>query len=415
MTPNPPSLDLFSLAFKADPFPTYADLRSDDPVYCHHAPYGARIWYITRYEDVLTVLKDNGEIFAKDPQNARDNEKRDSNTTPNVSRMINRNMLFADPPDHTRLRTLVNLAFTPRRIDSLTPRITEITTSLLDNMAGAPPPWDLMSGYAFPLPITVIMEMLGIPAADQRQVHEWTKAIIAPGRHGISLRERKRRIRAFVEYLNEMFVQRRIHPGDDLISALVAAEAKGERLSEEELSSMVALLFVTGHETVVNLLGNGALALMQHPEQLTRLLADNRDAAWDAAVEELLRYDGPVETSTTRWARQDITLHGGEIKRGDIVRVVLTSANRDERHFACPHQLDLRREDVNAHLAFGRGAHYCLGAPLARLEGRIALRALFTRWPSLRPATPPTELSWRIGVIFRGLDALPVISGRIAE
>ncbi|MCB0116272.1 MAG: cytochrome P450, partial [Caldilineaceae bacterium] len=308
----------------------------------------------------------------------------------------------------TRLRTLVNLAFTPRRVDSLTPRISEIATSLLNQMAASSPPWELMTAYAFPLPITVIMEMLGIPAADQGQVHEWTKAIIAPGRHGVSLKDRKRRIRAFVDYLHAMFAHRRAHPGDDLISALVAAEAQGERLSEEELSSMVALLFVTGHETVVNLLGNGALVLMQHPEQLACLLADNSDAAWDAAVEELLRFDGPVETSTTRWARQDVTLHGCRIQRGDVVRVVITSANRDERQFACPHQLDLQRDDVNAHLAFGRGAHYCLGAPLARLEGRIALRSLFTRWPSLQPTSPRAELAWRIGVIFRGLDALPI-------
>lgn len=408
MPAHPRSLDLFSPEFKADPFPTYADLRRDEPVYCHHAPYGARIWYVTRYEDVLAVLKDNGEIFAKDPVNARDQPPQDGNASPNISRSINRNMLFADPPDHTRLRTLVNLAFTPRRVDSLTPRISEIAASLLDQMAASSPPWELMTAYAFPLPITVIMEMLGIPAADQGQVHEWTKAIIAPGRHGISLKDRKRRIRAFVDYLHEMFTHRRAHPGDDLISALVAADAQGERLTEEELSSMVALLFVTGHETVVNLLGNGALALMQHPDQLTRLLADNSDAAWDAAVEELLRYDGPVETSTTRWARQDISLHGCAIKRGDVIRVVLTSANRDEHQFACPHQLDLQREDVHAHLAFGRGAHYCLGAPLARLEGRIALRALFTRWPTLHPSVPVGELSWRIGVIFRGLDALPV-------
>ncbi|MEZ4835643.1 MAG: cytochrome P450 [Caldilineaceae bacterium] len=155
----------------------------------------------------------------------------------------------------------------------------------------------------------------------------------------------------------------------------MAAEAQGERLSEEELSSMVALLFVTGHETVVNLLGNGALVLMQHPEQLACLLADNSDAAWDAAVEELLRFDGPVETSTTRGRARTSPCTAAEIKRGDVVRVVITSANRDERQFACPHQLDLQRDDVNAHLAFGRGAHYCLGAPLARLEGRIALRS----------------------------------------
>lgn len=409
MTSDATPLDLFSPEFKANPFPTYATLRRDDPVYCHHAPYGARIWYITRYEDVLTILKDNGETFAKDPYHVRWQEPQKPNASRNIFRMINRNMLFADPPDHTRLRALVNLAFTPRRVESLAPRIREIATLLLNEMSHAPRPWDLMTSYAFPLPITVIMELLGIPTADQEQVHDWTKAIIAPGRYGISLKERKRRIRAFVSYLRETFAQRRLAPTDDLISALVEAEQEGDRLSEEELSSMVALLFVTGHETVVNLLGNGALALMRHPEQLAVLLADGSDASWDTAVEELLRYDGPVETSTTRWARRDVTLHGRDIKRGDVVRVVLTSANRDAQQFACPHQLDLQREDVGAHLAFGRGVHYCLGAPLARLEGRIALRALFTRWPNLHTAVDVSGLDWSSGVIFRGLESLPVI------
>ncbi len=403
-------MDLFSPDFKANPFPTYTTLRQDQPVYDHDAPYGARIWYITRYEDVLTILKDSGDIFAKDPDNAREVEPPQKNASRNIFRMINRNMLFADPPDHTRLRALVNLAFTPRRVEAFAPRIAEIAHTLLDNMATTPRPWDIMTAYAFPLPITVIIEMLGIPTADQEQVHDWSKAIIAPGRYGITLKERKRRVRAFVAYLGQMFAARRVEPQDDLISALVAAEQEGDRLSEEELSSMVALLLVTGYETVVNLIGNGALALMQHPDQLARLLSEgaHNEAVWDTAVEELLRYDGPVETSTTRWARQDVVLHGREIKRGDVVRVVLTSANRDERQFTCPHQLDLQREDVYAHLAFGRGVHYCLGAPLARLEGRIALRALFTRWPDLHTAVAPPDLTWNTGVIFRGLEALPV-------
>jgi cytochrome P450 PksS len=407
-----PALDLFTPDFKADPFPTYAAMRREAPIYCHYASNGSRIWYVTRYEDVLAILKDSGETFTKEPERIRPQQK--THATPPVFRMINRNMLFADPPDHTRLRSLVNLAFTPRRVESLAPRISQTATRLLDEMAVAPPPWDLMRAYAFPLPITVIMEMLGIPAADQTQVHDWTKAIIAPGRYGISLKERKRRIRSFVTYLADTFARRRSQPGDDLISALVAAEEAGDRLGEEELSSMVALLFVTGYETVVNLLGNGALALMQHPQALAQLLADGSDEAWERAVEELLRYDGPVETATTRWALRDVILHDQEIKCGDVVRVVITSANRDEEQFACPHQLDLQRQDVadrsgrSAHLAFGRGVHYCLGAPLARLEGRLALRALFTRWPTLHTTVPPSDLAWNIGVTFRGLEALPV-------
>lgn len=402
-------MDLFSPEFKANPFPTYAALRQDQPIYGHDAPYGARIWYITRYEDVLAVLKDNGDLFAKDPARVREDAPLAKGGGRNVFRMINQNMLFADPPDHTRLRALVNLAFTPRRVEGFAPRMGVIAEGLLAEMARGPRPWDLMTAYAFPLPITVIMEMLGIPTADQAQVHEWSKAIIAPGRYGISLKERKRRVRAFVAYLAAMFADRRAQPRDDLITALVEAEQAGDRLSEEELSSMVALLFVTGYETVVNLIGNGALALMQHPAQLRVLLADESEEGWPTAVEELLRYDGPVETSTTRWARRDVVLHGREIKRGDVVRVVLSSANRDERQFACPHQLDLAREDVGGHLAFGRGVHYCLGAPLARLEGSIALRALFRRWPDLHTAVEPTQLRWNTGVIFRGLDALPVL------
>lgn len=409
--PSDPPFDLFSPHFKADPFPTYTGLRANHPVYRHEAHYGSRVWYITRYKDVLAILKDNGEYFTKDPLNIRDPEPETASTSPGILGMINRNMLFADPPDHTRLRTLVNQAFTPRRVEEMSPRIAEIAEDLLDGMARTPQPWDLMSAFAFPLPITVILELLGIPLADQEQVYDWSKAIIAPGRHGISLRERKRRIRSLVAYLQELFAQRRDKGGDDLISALVTAEEAADRLNEAELSSMVALLFVTGYETVVNLLGNGALALMQHPEQLARLLADDSHSAWTAAVEELLRYDGPVETSTTRWARRDVMLHGREIKRGDIVRVVLTSANRDESHFECPHHLDVKRDDGNGHLAFGHGAHYCLGAPLARLEGRIGLRALFARWPELRPAVPPEDLVWRTGVTFRGLEALPVVAG----
>ncbi len=392
-------LDLFSPEFKKDPFPIFSYLRHHDPIYCHHAPYGARIWYITRHDDVAAVLKDN-ERFTKVPPHQWEEANREP---PGVFAMINRNMLFADPPAHTRLRALVGQAFTPRRVEALAPRIAAITAALLDARRPAGQ-MDLIADFALPLPMQVIMELLGIPDGDRAPVYDWSKAIIAPGRHGITLKARKQRVSAFVDYLHTLFAARRQTPQDDLISALVAAEMDGDRLSEAELSSMVALLFVTGHETVVNLIGNGLLALLTHPDQWDRLRADTTLA--EAAVEELLRYDGPVETSTTRWARTDLTLRGRQIAAGDVIRVVLTSANRDESRFSHPEALDIGR-DGPPHLAFGLGIHYCLGAPLARLEGRLALQGLLTL-PGLRPAVDPAGLTWQSGVIFRGVEAFPV-------
>lgn len=406
-SPPPEKHDLFSPTFKADPFPTFAAMRANEPIYCHVAPYGARIWYITRYEDVLEVLKDNIR-FAKDPRNVDDEQAAVSLSNKNIFQNINQNMLFADPPDHTRLRTLVSQAFTPRRVEVIRPRIQAIADQLLDQVE-AQGTMDLMADYAFPLPITVIMEMLGVPAADQEQVHDWSKVIIAPGRYGISLKIRKRKIRAFVNYLYTMFADRRQNPQDDLITDLVQAEESGDTLSESELSSMVALLFVTGHETVVNLIGNGTLALLQHPAELEKL-KHNPDLI-DSTIEELLRYDGPVETSTTRWAREDVKLHGRLIRKGDVVRVVMTSANRDAAVFREPDTLNIERPD-NPHVAFGRGIHYCLGAPLARLEGRIALLTLLNRFPDLQLAVPAEVLKWHSGVIFRGLEQLPLQLGQ---
>ena len=218
--------DLFSPRFKADPFPLFAHLRQHEPLYCHHAPYGADIWYITRYEDVMTVLKDNIR-FAKDPEAVRDKPADPSKNKRSIYKMINRNMLFADPPDHTRLRKLVNQAFTPRRVEKLAPRIQATADRLLDQ-AVLNGRIELISEFAFPLPVTVIMELLGIPAADQGNMYEWTKAIISPGRHGITLKQRKQNIRQFVDYLLGMFVLRGREPQDDLITALVQAEDEQE-------------------------------------------------------------------------------------------------------------------------------------------------------------------------------------------
>ncbi|MCA9934780.1 MAG: cytochrome P450, partial [Anaerolineales bacterium] len=264
---------------------------------------------------------------------------------------------------------------------------------------------ELIADYALPLPVRIISELLGIPQKDREEVSDWSQAIVSPGSKGLTYSARRRKVKAFVAYLQEMFADRAVHPQDDLVTALVQAEEAGEKLNEQELSSMVALLLVTGHETTVNLIGNGVFSLLQHPQQLARLLAGEAD--WATAVEELLRYDGPVETSTTRWVREDVLLHGQQLRRGDVVRAVITSANHDAAQFDRADTLDVARTD-NKHLAFGMGIHYCLGAPLARLEGRIALPLLFEHFPHLRLAVPPQELRWRSGVLFRGLAALPL-------
>ena len=282
-------------------------------------------------------------------------------------------------------------------------QIQTIANELLDKVAAAGE-MDLMADYALPLPVIVICDLLGIPAEDREQITEWSQTIISPGSRGISYSQRRRKMRRFLAYLKELFADRQARPQDDLTSALVAVEEAGDRLSEAELSSMVALLIVTGHETTVNLIGNGVLVLLQHPEQLALLRESN---GWETAVEELLRYDGPVETSTTRWTAVDLEFKGHHFRRGDIVRVVLSSANRDTAHIGCPAQLDLTREN-NPHLAFGHGIHYCLGAPLARMEGQIALKTLFSHYPALRLQKPAANLKWRSGILFRGLENLPV-------
>jgi len=395
--------DLFSRRFKADPFPTFAELRENDPIYPHTAPDGSTIWYISRYDDVIEVLKDN-ETFVKNKKNTLLLEEIGPHQTlPFMHRLINENMLFSDPPDHTRLRGLVNQAFTPRRIEQMAPRIQTIANDLLAQVASQGE-MDLIADFALPLPTIIITDMLGIPDEDRDEVQDWSQAIIAPGRHGLSYKDRRKKVRAFVDYLRDLFVKRQRQPQDDLTTDLVAAEEAGERLSIPELSSMVALLLVTGHETTVNLIGNGVLALLNHPEQLVLV---KRGEGLETAVNELLRYDGPVETSTTRWVRRDVVYKGHAMKRGDVVRVVLASANRDGCQFHNADELDVGRKN-NKHLAFGHGIHYCLGAPLARVEGKIALQTLFGRFPDLQLAVDESELEWRSGVLFRGLKRLPL-------
>lgn len=394
--------DLFSHDFKANPFPTYAQMRQADPIYAHHPPNGQTMWYITRYDDVLAVLKDT-ENFVKDQRSIQTHQHDKDRFQPNNG-LINQNMLFADPPDHTRLRALVNVAFTPQRVKQMAPQIARVADQLLDAVQ-AQGHMDLIADYALPLPIIIIGDMLGVPTQNQAELCDLSQAIISPGRQKLNFSQRKRKLKQFTAFLRQMIVDRQQHPRDDLTTALVEAEIDGDRLSEEALSSMMALLLITGHETTVNLIGNGVLTLLQHPAQLAVLKAN--PALFEQTVEEILRYDSPVETSTTRWARHDITFRGHPIQRGDVVRVVLTSANRDEACCADPNHFNLHRAD-NRHLAFGHGIHYCLGAPLARLEAKIAFERLFARMPNVQLATPVAQLKWHSGILFRGLKTLPL-------
>jgi cytochrome P450 len=317
-------------------------------------------------------------------------------------------MLNADGPQHTRLRALVNKAFTTRMVEQLQGQMELVAKRLLADLyvQGAA---DLIEHFAFPLPIIVIAELLGVPTRDRNRFRAWSNALVAPTpdptRNAQKLAKSRQLMEDFINYLRAIFAARRAEPRDDLISSLLAAEAEGDVLSEDELFSMILLLIVVGHETSVNLIGNGTLALLQHPETWQQLRADAM--LLPDAVEEMLRYDCPVERAPMRFAAEDLQLGCVPIRRGDAVSVVLGSANRDERQFPDAGTFDITR-DPNRHLAFGHGVHYCLGAPLARLEGRIAIQVLLQTIPDLQLAVPAEKLRWRTHPIMRGLRRLPV-------
>jgi cytochrome P450 len=401
---QPPRVDLFDPVFKADPYPTYARLRSSAPVHRATMPDGRGVWLITRYEYVLAVLKD--QRFVKDWRSALTPEQlAEIPPIPEVMKPLSRNMLDTDPPDHERLRALVSKAFTPRLIERMRPRVQAIADGLLDAVQDRGG-MDLIDDYAFPLPITVIAELLGVPAEDRNNFREWSDAAVSGNASQEYLEEILiPHMQAFTDYLRALFEEKHANPRDDLVSALVQAEEAGDKLSEDELLGMVFLLLVAGHETTVNLIGNGVLALLQHPDQLRKLKDD--PSLIKPAVEELLRYDGPVETSTERFAREDVDMGRTVIPRGEMVLVVLAAADHDPERFSDPDNLDITRTD-NRHLAFGKGVHHCLGAPLARMEGQIAISTLLRRMPNLRLKGSPESLSWRPGMILRGLRGLPV-------
>lgn len=384
--------DFFTPEFTRNPYPVYAKMRQQEPVFRILFPDGQYVWLITQYEDAVQVLKD--PRFSKDVAKRYGAEH---------ATMLTNNMLFADPPDHRRLRGLVQKAFTPKLIADMRDHIQDIADDLLNNLSSTECV-DLIDEYAFPLPIIVISEILGVPLEDQDKFRVWSNAIIDANsaEHADTFQEHSDAFRA---YLTEWFAKVRKEPGKDLISQLVAAEEAGDKLSEEELLGVVALLIIAGHETTVNLIGNGVLSLLEHPEQRDLLI--KQPELIHQAVEEMLRYNGPVEFSTTRWALEDIEFRGQHIAKGEIVIVALDSANRDEARFSDADLFDITREK-SPHLAFGTGIHLCLGAPLARLEGEIAIATLLKRFPHMRLASDVNALEWRAGLIVRGVKALPI-------
>ncbi|MGH3144482.1 MAG: cytochrome P450 family protein, partial [Rubrobacter sp.] len=341
--------DLASPTFKAYPYPFYARLRAEAPVWRTTLPDRRTAWLVTRYEDVARVLKDG--TFAKDRLNAMVREQQAKTPwVPGFLKPLERNMLDLDDPDHARLRSLVSKAFTPRLIERLRGRIEALSEELLDAMErkGAA---ELVGDYALPLPATVIAELLGVPAEDLRRFHRWSSSLVSVSSKRDMLRALPAAL-SFVRYLRKLVRQRRAEPENDLMTALVRAEEAGDKLNEDEILAMAFLLLVAGHETTVNLISGGTLALLEHPKQAEALRSD--PSLTRPAVEELLRYTSPVEMATERYPREDVEIEGTKIPRGELVLAVLGSANRDERHFEDPDTLNLAR-DPNRHLAFGRG------------------------------------------------------------
>ncbi|NBE97271.1 cytochrome P450 [Nonomuraea sp. KC401] len=397
---------------RANPYPTYARLREESVVHPVPHPMGTTIWLVTGYDESRAVLNDTR--FSKHPRHAPQ-WMRDLGVTSEFAGPTGVNMLNSDPPDHTRLRRLVSKGFTLRRVAALRPRVQEIADELIDRMAPLGRA-DLIEEFAYPLPITVISELIGVPEEDRSDFRSWTTAMLLSPLDEDQRARRNAGVEAINGYLaalvgrkrRELDHRRPEEEQPDLLSALVsAAGAEEGGLSEDELVGMLQLLLVAGHETTANLIGNGMVALLRHPDQL-RLLRDD-PGLLPSAIEEMLRYDGPVEQGTLRVAVEDVEVGGVIIPAGGQVAVALAAADRDPGQFADPDRFDIRRQD-NAHVAFGHGLHFCLGAPLARMEGAIAFTALLKRLPGLALACPPDRLRHRpgAGVLFRGYAEVPV-------
>jgi len=404
--PRKPTLSLYQLLdpeVLANPYPLYARLREEAPVYWD--PY-LHAWVVTRYADVVTVLHHFSANRTPTP------EQFAALGLPElapVSRMMVKQILFMDPPDHTRLRSLASTAFTPARVEVLREHIRAIVSALLDPLVSVGH-LDLIADLAAPLPAIVTAEMLGVPTADSDQLKAWSAdfaEVLGNFQHNPDRASRTLKcVEEMSAYFRAAIQRQKTQPCEGLISALMNAEIEGDRLTEEEILANSIVTMVGGQETTTNLIGNGVLALLRNPDQLQRLRSDL--SLIPSAVEELLRYESPSQ-HTARLAPQDTELGGKQIRKGQAVIAVMGAGNRDPERFPDPDRLDLARAD-NRHLAFGWASHFCFGAPLARIEGQLALEAIVSRLPGMALAGGP--LKWRDNLGLRGLTSLPITFGQ---
>jgi cytochrome P450 len=393
------AFNVVSSRLREDPYPTYTRLRAKDPVHRSALFPG---YVATRYADVAFVMKDSR--FAADRSKSTAAQKINFDEIGPFMQWLSRSLLSIDPPDHTRLRSLVSKAFTPRAVEAMRPRIEQIVEDLLD-VVQERGRMDVIADLAYPLPVIVIAEMLGVPAGDRHLFKRWSddlaeglEPILSPNQ----IERANRSVTELTDYLRAIIKERRGELRDDLLSALISASDEGDRLSEDELFGTCILLLAAGNETTTNLIGNGLLALLRKPDQLETLR--RYPSLIESAVEELLRYDSPVQMSD-RVATEDIQVGRTHVLKGESVAVVFGAANRDPDQFADPDRLDVTR-NPNRHFSFGYGIHFCLGAPLARVEGQIAINAILRRLPNLRLLTDTPR--WRPTITLRGLKALPV-------
>src|SRR5918993_5108777 len=431
---EPVELDIADPHFMANAHELYADLRAKGPVSRvrfagieqeemsgdgteeQRGFFGPQeTFFVTHYDEVIKTLLD--ERFAVDPHSTMSSEQVEKleDQTPEEFRLFSRSIISLDPPDHTRLRKLVQPSFTGRGMQALRGTIQHVVDDLLDQAEqdaaerGEAAPdrrMDLIEAFAYPFPVTVISDMLGIPREDRETIRGWTENLLRVDR-GRMDEEVRSGLREFIDYLRDLFERKRQAPTEDMISRLVHAEEDGEILDEDEILATVFLMFLAGHVTTVNLVGNGVVALLTHPDQLAKLKADPELLA-KGVVEETLRYWGPIDFIGRRTATEDIEVGGTVIPKGEEATVNLSSANRDPERFANPDVFDITRPDANRHVAFGKGIHVCLGAPLARVEGQVAFATLFRRYPELRLAVPAEEVRWGASFL-RGFARLPVL------
>ena len=399
-------IDFSDPEFITNPFATYAKLRQESPIHRDTLGNGTPCWLVTRYEDAVAIFKD--PRFTKDIKKVRSGEELSMAQMAAMSKLFSHHVLYMDPPDHSRLRQMVQRAFTPRLVEAMRPKIEALTNQLLDKAAESGK-MDVINDYALPIPIGIISGLLGIPEADQQTISRWTNIII-----NIDFRdspeERQKllpgAIAGFTKYLEDIFEEKRKNPADDLITSLLEIKDGTDKLDENELASTIFLLFAAGYETSVNLIGGGMLALLNHPEQLEML--KNDPGLIKNAIEEMLRIDPPAFIASERYPLEDVEINGVTIPKGELVHISIGSINHDEAVFENPQTFDIQREN-NKHLAFGHGIHFCIGSSLGRLEGEVAINTLLKRFPDITLACKPEALVYKRNFVLHALESLPVL------